>query len=1478
MLFQLPGLFGALRARQRRAGFSMNYETLESRIVLATDVLTYHMDIASTGVNATETDLTPANVVVNSFGKLLTVPVDGQVYAEPLVQTGVTIAAGPHTSPGAAGLHDVVFVATQHDTLYAIDSSANGSVILWQRSFLDLNIAANNTLGASTITSIPSADIGTADIDPEVGITGTPVIDQATGVMYLVVKTRETISGVDHYVQRLHAINVADGTDRVSPYLIGDTVGNNTNQTAIFVYGTGDGAVPDSYHGTNKTVVQFNALREHQRGALSLVNGTVYVEWASHGDNGPYHGLVATWDVSHLGTNGMVLSGVLNVSPNDGLSGIWQSGGRLVFEPNGSAFYFETGNGSGGAPHLNGAGFPNDGNYNEALVKVVRDPASDDAHQNINGWGLKVADYFIPYNVNALDGADSDFGSGAPIILPDSAGIPGHPHLMVAGGKEGKLYLIDRDQMGHYDGSNDHVLNAIPDGSGHNTAPGAISGLLSTPVWFNDSLYVVSGYNWRAHAFTIDDSGTLTQTSQTTNANFGYLPGSPTVSANGTSNGIVWLLDRNANMLRAYDAATLATELWNSNQKVGGGDSLGAVIKFAVPTVANGRVFVGTSNALVVYGLLQPPDTAPQPSTLAAASLSGTAARLTWSDPSIAPNTAHSYLIEQSSDGTNFTEVATAPAGAVSLAVGGLQPLTHYYFRITGKNSQGNSLPSNVADVTTTDETALLDFSGGFAGAQQQLQFNGKAILNGSRLQLTDTEETYEAASVFSRDRVDVTAFATEFTFQIEPGTDIADGFTFTIQGVGPTAIGLPGGELAYATIGSSIAIKFDLYDNTGEGTSSTGLFTNGDVPFSVGSIELAPSGIDLHSGHPFHVAMSYDGQTLFVTITDTQTEAAASQSYTVNIPQFVGGNSAYVGFTGATGGLSAVQSLSDWTYTPTATTSPNAPSGLGATPAGPTAVRLAWTNNATNQLGYHLDRALDADFTQSLVTQSLPSFLPTYVDQAIGLNPGGTYFYRLRAFNSVGDSDNSNTVQVTIPLAPPKPSNQQIEDVTDNSIALSWQDNAGHQADGYRILRATNHGTFISVATLPPTSRTAPSTYEWTDEDVDPGTFYEYHILAFNVSGNNDFAGVNATTLTLAPQNVVADAGALTVELTWDAAPGAQTYNVYRGLLASGDDAVLLTSELTDPHFADLAVTAGVTYYYRVTAVNANIDHDPILPAESDPSPVIAATPTNLPGVPRDVVITTGLNRMTPQVVLNWTAPAGGATSFNVYRSTSPLSEGGTPLVTGLATTTYTDTSAQFGTTYYYRVSAVNAAGEGPASTARMITPVVDVRINFTSTSGDPVPEFLSDTGLELGARSNGLTYGWNREDTLNGVDLDSPNSPDEIRDSFHRMKASKGPKHSWSILLPNGTYTVHIVAGDRSDTSSPYRISLTQTARGKVKVIDGQSSVGHPWLENTVTVTVKKGVLSVRGSGPGQNKIDAITITGVQPQTAAPRSGHKH
>jgi fibronectin type 3 domain-containing protein len=1195
------------------------------------DVLTYDYGSGSTGVNASETILTPANLNVASFGKLSTTGLDGIVYAEPLVEQNVPIGAGPGDSAvnlvGGSGIHGVVFVATENDTLYAIDTAPGSGAILWQRSFTSTagsytgstpGTNINSTLGATTVSAVPSSEVMGANLGAEIGITGTPVIDPTSGTLCVLVTTKEIIGGTTHYVQRLHGINVGDGTDRLLPFLIGDTWAGNSNNTQIFVYGTGDGNVPDPNQASDgnpgTTIVQFNAMRELNRPALSLENGQVYAAWASYEDTNPYHGWVVSWNVSG---NAFQLAGWFCTSPNDGLAGIWMGGGALQFEPDGSAFYFETGNGSGGPPTLNAQGFPSDANYNEALVKIVADPTSSINTQGPNGWGMKVADYFIPYNVDALDGADSDFGSGSPLLLSPSAGIPGHPNLMLAAGKAGVVYLIDRDNLGKFDPVNDNVVNAVDDGSGHLEPPNLISGSLSTPAYYNGKVYWVSGYGGPAATYQISSSGLISPTSQTTTT-FGFEPGSVVVSADGTNNGIVWVVDRDLKELQAYDASTFSTKLWNSDQAAGGRDTLGTTVQFAVPTVANGEVFAATTNSLVIYGLTRPPSGVPNAPVLTAATLSGQSINLSWTDSTTAPNTATGYAIEESTDNVTFSVVTVTPAGSTSVAIGGLQPLTTYYFRIRGFNSFGGtgySLYSNTASATTTNLVPLVDFSGGFSSAVDTMILNATAAVNGSKLELTTSSPGGQAGSAFLINPVDITRFDTQFAFQVTPAGPSAEGFTFTIQNDGSDALGSAGGGLGYGAastggsggITDSVALKFDLADTEGEGNDSTGLYLNGTAPTYLGSNDLTGSGVNLHSGDVFLVHLAYDGAMLTETITDTQTGATAAFTYMVNVPAIVGAASAYVGFTGSTGSATATQDILTWSFFPYAAFSPNAPSGLGATAASATSVALTWTNNATTQTGFHLERATDSNFTQNVVTENLPPSLSSYTDIASGLAPGNTYYYRIRAFNGAGDSGYSNVATVAVPVAPPTPTNALVTSVTASEIKLSWQDNAGHQAGSYAILRSVNHGSYTQVATLPPTSRTPPSTYTWSDSGLAPGTYYEFAIEAVNVSGSNGFALSAATTLTMAPTGLTALGSNGSVTLSWTAPTGAVRFNIYRG--AVGAEAFLASTSATT--FTDVAVGNGGVYYYEVTAVNSN---GGTLANESAASTEVLAAPDALP------------------------------------------------------------------------------------------------------------------------------------------------------------------------------------------------------------------------------------------------------------------------
>jgi hypothetical protein len=527
-------------------------EELEPRQVPSANVLTYHNDIARTGQDLTETQLTPANVNATQFGKLFSLPVDGYVYAQPLYVANLDI-------PGK-GRHNVVFVATEHDSVYAFDADRNtgaDALPLWHASFID---------PAAGITTLPSDDpnLSQGNIFPEVGITGTPVIDDTTSTLYVVAKTREVSGGVFHYFQRLHALDLTTGAEKFG----GSVVIQGS------VPGTGSG---NDGHGN----VPFNALIENQRPALLLADGVVYIGWSSHGDIGPYHGWV-------MGYNAQTLKqvAIFNVTPNGLGGGIWASGGGPAADGNGN-LYLNTGNGQFG---------PSQGAYGDSILRL-----------NTSG-GLSVADYFTPYNQDYLNANDYDLGSGGVMLLPDQPGP--HPHLLIGAGKEGTIYLIDRDNLGQYHDTFDDVVQTIPDGVGLPPTDQSFDdyyGSFDTPAYFNQRVYYV-GVGDVPKAYQLTD-GVLSNTPVSEGAtSYSYGGATVSISANGTQDGIVWAIEENnyaygPEVLHAYDANDLAHELYNSNQ-AGLRDQPGRTNKFAVPTVANGKVYVPTQYGVAVYGLL----------------------------------------------------------------------------------------------------------------------------------------------------------------------------------------------------------------------------------------------------------------------------------------------------------------------------------------------------------------------------------------------------------------------------------------------------------------------------------------------------------------------------------------------------------------------------------------------------------------------------------------------------------------------------------------------------------------------------------------------------------------------------------------------------------------------------------------------------------------------------------------------------------
>jgi len=508
------------------------------------EVLTYHNDIYRTGQNLHETTLTPDTVNVNSFGKLFSQTVDGQVYAQPLYVSNVQIA-------GQA--HNVVFVATENDSVYAFDAGSN-TAPLWQAAFAD---------PANGITPVPWSDVSCNNITPQIGITGTPVVDPASGTLYVVAKTKEVANGVTNYYQRLHALDITSGSEKFGgPFPIGASVSGNCKPNQ------------------NGRVV-FSPLHQNQRAGLVLDHGIVTVVWASHCDNNPYTG----WVMAFEAATGKIVS-AFNDAPDVGgqsdecRAGIWQGGAAPAVDSAGNLF-LATGNGYFNASSTGGV------DYGDSQIKLT-----------LGKTGFAVADYFTPYNQQTLDDNDTDLGSGGVLLLPNQPGP--NPDLLVSVGKEGSIYLVNRDKMGKFNPDGDlQIVQELPN---------AIGGVWGMPAYFNGTVYF-GGQNDSLKAFDLTNGLFATSPASKSATVYGYPGPTVSISANGSADGIVWGLDNRASgsggpgVLHAYDATNLASELYNTNQNAAR-DQLGPAVNFTVPTIANGKVFVGTGNSLAVYGLL----------------------------------------------------------------------------------------------------------------------------------------------------------------------------------------------------------------------------------------------------------------------------------------------------------------------------------------------------------------------------------------------------------------------------------------------------------------------------------------------------------------------------------------------------------------------------------------------------------------------------------------------------------------------------------------------------------------------------------------------------------------------------------------------------------------------------------------------------------------------------------------------------------
>jgi len=500
------------------------------------DVITYHYDNGRDGQNLNETALTPANVNSTQFGKKGEFGVDGHVDAQPLYLSQVTIGGQRK---------NVLYVATEHGSVYAFDAdSINGttSTFLWKTS----------TLGSGETTS---DNRGCGQVSREIGITATPVIDRSRNAIYVVAMSKNS-GGT--YFQRIHALDLTTGQE---------LFGGPMNITATYP-GTGDNS-----SGGN---VIFDPKQYKERPGLLQINGTIYTTWSSHCDARPYTSWVMAFSADTLAQ-----TSVLNLTPNGNDGGIWMAGTAPAADSSGNLFFI-IGNGTFDTT-LNASGFPVNGDCGNCFVKLS------------TSAGLKLADYFTPFNTVAESNADTDFGSGGGILMLDVTDSGGNTrHLAVGAGKDSLIYVVDRDAMGKFNATTDQIYQEISGQLG--------GGVFSMPAFFNNTVYY-GAVGDALKAFPVTAARLAAAPSSQSTHHFGYPGTTPSVSANGTTNGIVWAIENSGAVLYAFDATDLTKELYDSNQAANNRDHFSGN-KFITPIVVNGKVYVGTATSVAVFGLL----------------------------------------------------------------------------------------------------------------------------------------------------------------------------------------------------------------------------------------------------------------------------------------------------------------------------------------------------------------------------------------------------------------------------------------------------------------------------------------------------------------------------------------------------------------------------------------------------------------------------------------------------------------------------------------------------------------------------------------------------------------------------------------------------------------------------------------------------------------------------------------------------------
>ena len=1161
---------------------------LAPRAAAQINVTTYHYDNSRTGQNTAETLLTPTNVNVNQFGKLFAMPVDGAVYAEPLYVSQLTIGGSTH---------NVVFVATEVDSVYAFDADTNAganSSFLWKASLIDTAHGA-----AAGAIPVSGTDVGCDNLVPNIGITSTPVIDTTTATMYVEAKSKE--NGI--FVHRLHAIDITTGLEKSpGPIVITATV-----------QGTGDGSSNGQLiFGGPSTTGQMIALNQLNRPGLLLLNGTVYLAFASHCDLSPWHGWLFGYDVASF-----THQSVFVTTPNGGMGGIWMSGSGLAADANGS-IYLATGNGTFDTTNIPAT------ELGDSILKIAP-----------NSGTLSLLDYFTPFNQSDLNNRDADLGSGGVLLLPDQSG--NHVHELVEVSKDGNAYLVDRDQMTQ---NNLHFCKGCSSNPQIVQQVSSVGRMWGMPAYWNNTVYVW-GSDDQLEAYPLTNGLLRTTPSSFSTAYLAFPGAIPVVSANGTSGGIVWAIDGTNNgtegsilasaVLHAYDANNLSNELYNSAQAPNNRDQAGGGVKFTVPTVVNGKVYIGTSSEVDVYGLAA--CFAPGAPTSLVASAGNTQASLSW----MASSGAVSYSVNRST--TSGGPYATIVTGitTTSYTDTGLANGTTYYYVVSAVNSCGQSGNSNQAMATPVPGPSITSVSptSGPVGTSVTITGTNFGSMQGSSTVkfngTPSTPSSWSATSIMAP----VPTAATTGNLVVTVSSTTSNGVNFTVTSSG-------GGWSNGYTNRRTITIDHTKVPNTDQsnfpvliaGTYSYlatigngGAVTNAngyDIIFTLDSAGTNPLAFEQDSYSASTGAVDYWVKVPTVShtsdtviymfygnssvITDQSNKTAVWDSNYKGVYHLPNGTALSASDSTSNANNGTINGATATTGEIDGGASFNGSSSYVSIPAG--AFSAYPSSGSTNNYPLSFSAWFKTTSTGVILGQTdgtQPNGRPNGWVPAIYVDTSGKVRASVFWHGSVSDQiisaaayndgnwhlveDTYNTGTETLYIDGQAAGNKSFSEVGYSSV--------------YRYFIGTGYGSFwtgvsgawgywngsLDEVRVSNTARSADWISTEYNNQSNPSTFYS--------------VGAAATTggSPPAPTGLMATPGNAQVSLTWNASLGTVSYNVY-GSTSSGGPYSQIATGITTTSYTNMGLTNGTTYYYVVTAVNAN--------GESGYSNQASATPTS--------------------------------------------------------------------------------------------------------------------------------------------------------------------------------------------------------------------------------------------------------------------------